>query len=58
MEKAEGLCIECRSRSINGHPQQFPKKVEEDLLAEVQRERILIKIAGLGSGESAMSTDW
>ena len=32
MEGVEGLYIECRSRSINGHSQQFPKKVEEDLL--------------------------
>ena len=39
MEGAEGLYIERRGRSSNGRPQQFPKKVEEDLLAEVQRLR-------------------
>ena len=39
MEGAEGLYIERRGRSSNGRPQQLPKKVEEDLLAEVQRLR-------------------
>ena len=39
MEGAEGLYIERRGHSSKGRPQQFPKKVEEDLLAEVQRLR-------------------
>ena len=39
MEGAEGLYIERRGRSSKDRPQQFPKKVEEDLLKEVQRLR-------------------
>ena len=39
MEGPEGLYIERRGRSRKGHPQQFPKEVEEDLLQEVQRLR-------------------
>ncbi len=39
MEGAEGLYIERRGRSSKGRPQEFPPKVEEDLLAEVQRLR-------------------
>ena len=39
MEGAEGLYIERRGRGSKGRPQQFPKEVEEDLLAEVQRLR-------------------
>ena len=38
-EGPEGLYIERRGRNSKGAPQQFPKKVEEDLLAEVQRLR-------------------
>ena len=38
-EGPEGLYIERRGRSSKGRPQQFPQKVEEDLLAEVQRLR-------------------
>ena len=39
-EGPEGLAIERRSRSSKGRPpKQLPKKVEEDLLAEVQRLR-------------------
>jgi transposase-like protein len=38
-EGPEGLAIERRGRGSKGHPQQFPKEVEEDLLAEVQRLR-------------------
>ncbi len=38
-EGAGGLYIERRGRSSKGRPQQFPQKVEEDLLAEVQRLR-------------------
>lgn len=39
MEGAEGLYFERCGRSTNGCPQQFPKKVEEDLIAEVQQIR-------------------
>ncbi len=38
-EGPEGLYIERRGRSSKGRPTAFPKKVEEDLLAEVQRLR-------------------
>lgn len=38
-EGAEGLFIERRGRSSKGRPKKFPQKVEEDLLAEVQRLR-------------------
>ena len=39
-EGPEGLAIERRGRSSKGHPpNQLPKQVEEDLLAEVQRLR-------------------
>ena len=38
-EGAEGLYEERRGRSSKGRPSQMPKKVEEDLLAEVQRLR-------------------
>ena len=38
-EGAEGLYVERRGRSSTGRPPQMPKKVEEDLLAEVQRLR-------------------
>ena len=39
MEGAQGLYIERRGRGNKSRPQQFPKEVEEDLLAEVQRLR-------------------
>ncbi|MBE6930315.1 MAG: helix-turn-helix domain-containing protein [Ruminococcaceae bacterium] len=39
-EGASGLYIKRRGRSSKGRPQQFPQKVEEDLLAEVQRLRV------------------
>ena len=39
MEGPEGLYIERRGRSSKGRPASFPKEVEEDLLAEVQRLR-------------------
>ena len=39
MEGPEGLYIERRGRSSKGRPKQFPPKVEEDLLQEVQRLR-------------------
>ena len=39
MEGAEGLYIERRGHGSKGRPQQFPREVEEDLLAEVQRLR-------------------
>ena len=39
-EGAEGFAIERRGRSSKGHPpKELPKKIEEDLLAEVQRLR-------------------
>lgn len=38
-EGAEGLYIERRGRGNKGRPTTFPKAVEEDLLAEVQRLR-------------------
>ena len=38
-EGPEGLYIERRGRGSKGHPQQFPKEVEEDLLTENQRLR-------------------
>jgi transposase-like protein len=38
-EGPEGLYEERRGRSSKGRPTQMPKKVEEDLLAEVQRLR-------------------
>ena len=38
-EGPEGLGIEKRGRSNQGRPPKFAKKVEEDLIAEVQRLR-------------------
>ncbi len=38
-EGPEGFAIERRGRSSTGRPRKLPKKVEEDLLAEVQRLR-------------------
>ncbi len=38
-EGQEGLYIERRGRGSKGRPATFPKQVEEDLLAEVQRLR-------------------
>ena len=38
-EGPEGLAIERRGRGSTGRPKTLPKKVEEDLLAEVQRLR-------------------
>ena len=38
-EGPEGLYIERRGRKSTGHPHKLPEKVEEDLLAEVQRLR-------------------
>ena len=38
-EGAEGLYVERRGRGSKGRPPKMPKKVEEDLLAEVQRLR-------------------
>ena len=38
-EGPEGLYIERRGRGSKGRPTKFPKKVEEDLLKEVQRLR-------------------
>ncbi len=38
-EGPEGLYVERRGRGSKGRPATFPKKVEEDLLAEVQRLR-------------------
>ena len=38
-EGSEGLAVERRGRGSTGRPKEFPKKVEEDLLAEVQRLR-------------------
>ena len=39
MEGPEGLYHERRGRGSKGRPAKFPKEVEEDLLAEVQRLR-------------------
>ena len=39
VEGAEGLYIERRGRGSKGRPTEFPKQIEEDLLAEVQRLR-------------------
>ncbi len=39
IEGPEGFTIERRDRGSEGHPQQLPKEVEEDLLTEVQRLR-------------------
>jgi transposase-like protein len=38
-EGPEGLAVERRGRGSTGRPPKFPKDVEEDLLAEVQRLR-------------------
>ena len=38
-EGKEGLCIERRGRKSTGRPAKLKKKVEEDLIAEVQRLR-------------------
>ena len=38
-EGPEGLYIERRGRGRGGRPQKLDKKVEEDLIAEVQRLR-------------------
>ena len=38
-EGPEGFAIERRGRSSKGRPSKLPQKVEEDLLAEVQRLR-------------------
>ena len=38
-EGADGFAVERRGRSSTGRPKKLPKKVEEDLLAEVQRLR-------------------
>ena len=38
-EGAEGLAVERRGRKNTGRPKKLPDKVEEDLLAEVQRLR-------------------
>lgn len=38
-EGAEGLRVERRGRKSTGRPPKFEKKVEEDLIAEVQRLR-------------------
>ena len=38
-EGAEGLAVERRGRKSTGRPKKLPDKVEEDLLAEVQRLR-------------------
>lgn len=39
-EVPEGLYIERRGRGSKGQSPQLPKKVEEDLLTEVQRLRV------------------
>ena len=39
IEGAEGFAVERRGRGSKGRPQKFPKDIEEDLLAEVQRLR-------------------
>ena len=38
-EGPDGLYIECRGRGSKGRPTKFSKKVEEDLLKELQRLR-------------------
>ena len=38
-EGPEGLAVERRGRKSTGRPKKLPSKVEEDLLAEVQRLR-------------------
>lgn len=38
-EGADGFAVERRGRSSTGRSRKFPKKLEEDLLAEVQRLR-------------------
>ena len=38
-EGVEGFAVERRGRGRKGCPRQLPKKVQEDLLAEVQRLR-------------------
>lgn len=38
-EGPEGFSVERRGRGSTGRPRKFPKEVEEDLLAEVQRLR-------------------
>jgi len=38
-EGAEGFAVERRGRNSKGPPAKFPEKIEEDLLAEVQRLR-------------------
>ena len=38
-EGPEGLAVERRGRKSTGKPKELPSKVEEDLLAEVQRLR-------------------
>ena len=38
-EGPEGLAVERRGRKSTGRPKKLPDKVEEDLLAEVQRLR-------------------
>jgi len=38
-EGPEGLAVERRGRRSTGRPKKLPQKVEEDLLAEVQRLR-------------------
>ena len=38
-EGVSGLYVDRRGHGSKGRPQQFPKEVEEDLLAEVQRLR-------------------
>ena len=38
-EGSEGFAIERRGRGSTGRPKKMPKKVEEALLAEVQRLR-------------------
>ena len=38
-EGKEGLCIERRGRKSTGRPAKLKKKVEEDLIAEMQRLR-------------------
>lgn len=38
-EGPEGLAVERRGRGSTGRPKKLPSKVEEDLLAEVQRLR-------------------
>jgi hypothetical protein len=38
-EGSEGLYVERRGRKSTGRPKKLPQKVEEDLIAEVQRLR-------------------